>query len=205
MFCARLVESSVYRAGCADTGFPPWLQTVCEGWIPVEEIDNLKVAVAEATRHSGAQPVIVQLLERKKTNAPPTYFKLNKFTANFQGIVDTYGVPRYQEVNPGLFTIVTFPFLFGVMYGDVGTFNCCHTFAGACESPTLGCAVAHMLTAAFSLGLTCLLFLVRWDTRSRLVLVRRRCVHGAEGGRSQQAGSRQETERGIHLLRCALG
>jgi len=29
-------------------------------------------------------------------------------------------VPRYEEVNPGLFTIATFPFLFGIMYGDIG-------------------------------------------------------------------------------------
>lgn len=34
--------------------------------------------------------------------------------------MDTYGVPRYKEVNPALFTIVTFPFLFGVMFGDMG-------------------------------------------------------------------------------------
>ncbi|KAL4479041.1 hypothetical protein ABPG73_022159 [Tetrahymena malaccensis] len=51
---------------------------------------------------------------------PPTYFKLNDFTRVFQVIVNTYGVPRYKEVNPGLFTIVTFPFLFGVMFGDIG-------------------------------------------------------------------------------------
>ena len=37
----------------------------------------------------------------------------------FQTIVDTYGVPRYQEFNPAVPTIVTFPFLFGVMYGDM--------------------------------------------------------------------------------------
>jgi V-type H+-transporting ATPase subunit a len=51
---------------------------------------------------------------------PPTYFKLNEFKSVFQLIVDTYGVPRYKEVNPGLFTIITFPFLFGVMFGDIG-------------------------------------------------------------------------------------
>jgi V-type H+-transporting ATPase subunit a len=28
-------------------------------------------------------------------------------------------VPAFKEINPALFTIVTFPFLFGVMFGDV--------------------------------------------------------------------------------------
>jgi V-type H+-transporting ATPase subunit a len=38
----------------------------------------------------------------------------------FQEIVNTYGVPLYKEVNPAYFTCVTFPFLFGVMFGDIG-------------------------------------------------------------------------------------
>lgn len=34
--------------------------------------------------------------------------------------METYGVARYQEANPAFFTVVTFPFLFGVMFGDIG-------------------------------------------------------------------------------------
>jgi V-type H+-transporting ATPase subunit a len=37
-----------------------------------------------------------------------------------QGITNTYGVPSYGEANPATFAIVTFPFLFAVMFGDYG-------------------------------------------------------------------------------------
>ena len=83
-----------------------------------EKFDELNDVVRRAVRSSGAQPAVVQRLHTKKD--PPTYFKVNKFTSVFQSIVNTYGVPRYKEANPGLFTIATFPFLFGIMYGDIG-------------------------------------------------------------------------------------
>lgn len=51
---------------------------------------------------------------------PPTYIRKNEFTGCIQNLIDLYGEPGYQEANPMIFNLVTFPFLFGIMYGDVG-------------------------------------------------------------------------------------
>lgn len=58
-------------------------------------------------------------MEITEKDTPPTSFITNEFTGTFQKIVDTYGIPRYREFNPALFTCITFPFLFGVMFGDI--------------------------------------------------------------------------------------
>jgi len=94
-----------------------------EGWIPSEEMKELKKAIKNAVSGSGNPPAHLDIDPSNPIKSPsvtPTYFKLDQFTETFQGIVNTYGVPRYKEINPGLFTCVTFPFLFGVMYGDIG-------------------------------------------------------------------------------------
>lgn len=35
-------------------------------------------------------------------------------------MTNIYGIPKYKEINPGIFNSITFPFLFGVMFGDIG-------------------------------------------------------------------------------------
>ena len=63
----------------------------------------------------------VKVLAHENHTIPrPTYFKPNEFSYPFQLIVDTYGVPTYREANPTVIAMVTFPFLFGMMFGDMG-------------------------------------------------------------------------------------
>ena len=88
-------------------------------WLPNSKKDELNkkiMDIKEDRNISGPQ-----IWRRDNHNVtPPSYFKLNEFTWAFQEITNTYGVPNYKEVNPSVFGIVTFPFLFGVMFGDIG-------------------------------------------------------------------------------------
>lgn len=92
---------------------------VAEGWCPVFASNQIQNALERATFDSNSQVgAIFQVLQTKES--PPTYFRTNKFTSAFQEIVDAYGVAKYQEANPGVYTIITFPFLFAIMFGDWG-------------------------------------------------------------------------------------
>jgi V-type H+-transporting ATPase subunit a len=44
----------------------------------------------------------------------------NDFLEPWQEVINTYGKPSYKTANPVVITSVTFPFIFGMMYGDVG-------------------------------------------------------------------------------------
>lgn len=92
---------------------------IAEAWCPTSAINAVQYALHAVSERSGSMvPPIVN--ELRSTETPPTYHKTNKFTHGFQKIVDAYGIATYKEVNPGLFTCITFPFLFAVMFGDIG-------------------------------------------------------------------------------------
>lgn len=88
-------------------------------WMPTSDIHVLQRAIDRLQEKKNVKaPQIMKRTEHSLE--PPTYIRTNEFTAAFQEITDTYGVPNYKEVNPSYFGIITFPFLFGVMFGDIG-------------------------------------------------------------------------------------
>ena len=92
---------------------------IAECWAPVSELTRIKLALDKGTELSGSN--IQSILNRMETKEqPPTHHRSNKFTSGFQGIVDAYGIASYREIHPYPFTIISFPFLFAVMFGDAG-------------------------------------------------------------------------------------
>ncbi|OQR67522.1 V-type proton ATPase 116 kDa subunit a isoform 1-like [Tropilaelaps mercedesae] len=92
---------------------------LAEAWVPVADIAFVQNALNRGQILSGSNvhPILQQVATDQ---TPPTYNRTNKFTNGFQNIIDAYGIATYREINPTPFTIITFPFLFAVMFGDAG-------------------------------------------------------------------------------------
>lgn len=87
--------------------------------MPQLDIPIIQEALRRGADRSGS--TIPPILNSVVTEAdPPTFNRVNKYTSGFQNLVDAYGVNSYREVNPAVYTIATFPFLFAVMFGDAG-------------------------------------------------------------------------------------
>lgn len=92
---------------------------IAECWIPTADIESIQLSLRRGTEKSGSTvaPILNQMATKEP---PPTFFRTNKFTSAFQALINAYGVAGYRESNPAVYTIITFPFLFAVMFGDAG-------------------------------------------------------------------------------------
>ncbi|XP_045534982.1 V-type proton ATPase 116 kDa subunit a1 isoform X3 [Papilio machaon] len=92
---------------------------IAECWVPALDLETIQLALRRGTERSGSSvPPILNRMETMEN--PPTYNRTNKITSAFQNLIYAYGVASYREVNPAPYTIITFPFLFAVMFGDLG-------------------------------------------------------------------------------------
>lgn len=97
---------------------------IAEGWCPKASVALIDAQLKDACVEAGLNMVpVLTVLDGYNLNTglrPPTHFPTNKFTQVFQDMTEAYGVAVYGEANPAVWMIITFPFLFAVMFGDVG-------------------------------------------------------------------------------------
>ena len=51
---------------------------------------------------------------------PPTKLKNGFFSKPFTMLVEMYGLPVYNGINPTMYFAITYTLLFGLMFGDLG-------------------------------------------------------------------------------------
>lgn len=93
---------------------------VAEGWCPKDSLGIIDASIKTASERAGISVAPVMSVLDFGCRTPPTYFRTNKLTKPFQDMTDSYSDGKYGEANPSLFMIISFPFLFAVMFGDVG-------------------------------------------------------------------------------------
>jgi V/A-type H+/Na+-transporting ATPase subunit I len=90
---------------------------VVVGWVVTAGLEELTQRIKQASKETLIETYATQ---RAGAQNVPVSLKHNKLLAPFQMLVTTYGRPQYSEIDPTLIVAVMFPFLFGVMFGDVG-------------------------------------------------------------------------------------
>ena len=87
------------------------------GWVPVPMVSHVRSAVAEVSPDTTVEAAKPTSQERATA---PFQFANPLVIRGFQKLVTIYGIPSYEELDPTLLLVATFPVIFGVMFGDVG-------------------------------------------------------------------------------------
>ncbi len=87
---------------------------VIEGWVPAAKFDELVRHVKEKVR----ERALVERIATQQT--PPTKLSNPPLIRRFEFLVRFFSLPLSTELDPTLVIAITFPFIFGMILGDMG-------------------------------------------------------------------------------------
>ena len=82
------------------------------GWVPSEKIKLLEAKI------STFRDIYIEV-KRAEENAP-VYLKHDKAVKDYDFLLGFYELPKFNTIDPTAIMAFTFPFLFGMMLGDIG-------------------------------------------------------------------------------------
>lgn len=91
---------------------------VITGWVPRDDLEVLSQRLRAASKEILIETV--PITRSGHNSNVPVALQSSKFLKPFQMLVNTYARPRYGELDPTILIAITFPILFGAMFGDIG-------------------------------------------------------------------------------------
>lgn len=89
------------------------------GWVPTSKLEALTQQLKQISKNIVIEATPTQRRGAMTQGVPVALENAGMFGA-FQTLVTTYARPRYEEIDPTVLMTITFPLLFGAMFGDVG-------------------------------------------------------------------------------------
>ncbi len=89
---------------------------VIDGWVPVSLLSSLEHTLSKAT----GERIYVESCPPHHGESVPVRMDNPKPAKPFEFFMKLYALPKYDEIDPTVFTLVTFPLFFGFILGDVG-------------------------------------------------------------------------------------
>lgn len=86
------------------------------GWVPESLLGEFEKAVDQGTGGN----YVLSSREPEDHEHPPTLLANNKVAEPWEMLTNTYGTPLYKELDPTSFISISFPLIFGLMFGDIG-------------------------------------------------------------------------------------
>ncbi len=96
------------------------------GWMGEEDVKSF----IEETKNDDKIFIVVEDDREKFFGEPPTKLKNPKLFKPFEMFIQMYGLPSSNEMDPTIFVALTYTFIFGAMFGDVGQGLCLFVIGG---------------------------------------------------------------------------
>jgi len=109
---SRLIADAIARFGQLRHTY------VVVGWVPSADLDALIQRLKQASREILIEARKIEPTDRHAN--VPVSLRNPGILSPFELLVNTYARPRYEEIDPTVLVAVTFPLLYGAMFGDVG-------------------------------------------------------------------------------------
>lgn len=96
------------------------------GWMGVDDVE----AFLKESEGDDRVFVVVEEDREKFFGDPPTKLRNPRFFKPFEMFIRMYGLPSSNEMDPTVFVALTYTFIFGAMFGDVGQGLCLFVIGG---------------------------------------------------------------------------